>query len=333
MPEPVPCIRHSIRTFRAAPIAAASITMTNPFRSNREALKSTRNCPRVISSTVRAVTRAGFRRPRASDARKTKMFEEGLTISTKDACRYMKDVFVRAMSVPRKNEMGPIMIRYSRQPDTAGLGGSGSRLPPAAERLLQRMTRAMRTAIPLWKNMCTVVVSTGNGKPWPSGAGLKKRKSGAGSTKLLDSLKQHRFFCPVICAGERGGGAPSKPGWAATLDHLAKGAPAPGAGSDPPADRPPKDARQAIEIEKHYGMPMDIEWALDGDDGKLYIVQARPETVKSRSDASVMERYLLKQTGKVLVEGRSIGHKIGSGPVKIITSILLPVRNVHISLF
>ena len=81
-----------------------------------------------------------------------------------------------------------------------------------------------------------------------SGAGLKKRKSGAGSAKLLDSLKQHRFFCPVICAGERGGGAPSKPGWAATLDHLAKGAPAPGAGSDPPADRPPKDARQAIEI-------------------------------------------------------------------------------------
>jgi pyruvate,water dikinase len=59
-------------------------------------------------------------------------------------------------------------------------------------------------------------------------------------------------------------------------------------------------SRQAIEIEKHYGMPMDIEWALDGDDGKLYIVQARPETVKSRSDVNVMERYLLKQTGKVL---------------------------------
>ncbi|MBI43172.1 phosphoenolpyruvate synthase [Marinobacter lutaoensis] len=80
-------------------------------------------------------------------------------------------------------------------------------------------------------------------------------------------------------------------------------------------------ARQAMIIEKHYGRPMDIEWAKDGDDGRIYIVQARPETVKSRAAANVMERYLLKETGKVLVEGRSIGHKIGSGPVKIITSI------------
>ncbi|MCK0152553.1 phosphoenolpyruvate synthase [Alcanivorax sp. S6407] len=80
-------------------------------------------------------------------------------------------------------------------------------------------------------------------------------------------------------------------------------------------------AHQAIEIEKHYGMPMDIEWALDGDDGKLYIVQARPETVKSRSDANVMERYLLKQTGKVLVEGRSIGQRIGAGVVRVVHSI------------
>ncbi len=80
-------------------------------------------------------------------------------------------------------------------------------------------------------------------------------------------------------------------------------------------------SRQAIEIEKHYGMPMDIEWALDGDDNKLYIVQARPETVKSRSDVNVMERYLLKQTGKVLVEGRSIGQRIGAGKVRIVTNI------------
>ncbi|WP_111656557.1 phosphoenolpyruvate synthase [Isoalcanivorax indicus] len=81
-------------------------------------------------------------------------------------------------------------------------------------------------------------------------------------------------------------------------------------------------ARQAIEIEKHYGHPMDIEWALDGDDGKLYIVQARPETVKSRSDVSVMERYLLKEKGsKVLVEGRSIGQRIGAGVVRVITNI------------
>ena len=80
-------------------------------------------------------------------------------------------------------------------------------------------------------------------------------------------------------------------------------------------------SRQAIEIEKHYGQPMDIEWALDGDDGKLYIVQARPETVKSRSDVSVMERYLLKQKGKVLVEGRAIGQRIGAGKVRVVGSI------------
>jgi pyruvate, water dikinase len=80
-------------------------------------------------------------------------------------------------------------------------------------------------------------------------------------------------------------------------------------------------SRQAIEIEKHYGHPMDIEWALDGDDNKMYIVQARPETVKSRSDVSVMERYLLKQKGKVLVEGRAIGQRIGAGPVRIVNNI------------
>ena len=79
--------------------------------------------------------------------------------------------------------------------------------------------------------------------------------------------------------------------------------------------------RQALIIEKHYKRPMDIEWAKDGDDGLLYIVQARPETVKSRSNATVLERYLMKEHGKVLVEGRSIGQKIGSGPVKVIHSI------------
>lgn len=79
--------------------------------------------------------------------------------------------------------------------------------------------------------------------------------------------------------------------------------------------------RQALIIEQHYKRPMDIEWAKDGDDGLIYIVQARPETVKSRSSATVLERYLMNETGKVLVEGRSIGHKIGSGPVKVIDSI------------
>ncbi|QGZ30889.1 phosphoenolpyruvate synthase [Stutzerimonas stutzeri] len=80
-------------------------------------------------------------------------------------------------------------------------------------------------------------------------------------------------------------------------------------------------ARQAMTIEKHYGRPMDIEWAKDGDDNQLYIVQARPETVKSRSSANVMERYLLKEKGTVLVEGRAIGQRIGAGPVKIIHDV------------
>ncbi|CAB5537703.1 phosphoenolpyruvate synthase [Providencia hangzhouensis] len=78
-------------------------------------------------------------------------------------------------------------------------------------------------------------------------------------------------------------------------------------------------ARQAIQIEKHYGRPMDIEWAKDGHNGRLYIVQARPETV--RSNQQVMERYQLKQQGQVLVEGRAIGHRIGSGAVKVIHNL------------
>ena len=80
-------------------------------------------------------------------------------------------------------------------------------------------------------------------------------------------------------------------------------------------------AKQALIIERHYGRPMDIEWAKDGDDGQLYIVQARPETVKSRASATVMERYLLKEKGQVLVEGRSIGQRIGAGKVKIIRDV------------
>lgn len=78
-------------------------------------------------------------------------------------------------------------------------------------------------------------------------------------------------------------------------------------------------ARQALLIEQHYGRPMDIEWAKDGHSGKLYIVQARPETV--RANEQVMERYQLSRRGEVLVEGRAIGHRIGAGPVKVITDI------------
>ncbi len=80
-------------------------------------------------------------------------------------------------------------------------------------------------------------------------------------------------------------------------------------------------AKLAVTIEQHYGCPMDIEWAKDGEDGLLYVVQARPETVKSRSQDAVIERYLLKETGEVLVEGRSIGHRIGNGPVRLVEDI------------
>src|SRR3954469_21919928 len=76
-------------------------------------------------------------------------------------------------------------------------------------------------------------------------------------------------------------------------------------------------ARYAVAIEKHYGRPMDVEWGKDGNDGKLYILQARPETVKSRK-RDVEERFALKGRSKVLVTGRAIGHKIGSGTVRVV---------------
>ncbi|CAM5225749.1 PEP/pyruvate-binding domain-containing protein [Alishewanella longhuensis] len=76
-------------------------------------------------------------------------------------------------------------------------------------------------------------------------------------------------------------------------------------------------AKQAVVIEQHYGRPMDIEWAKDGVDGKLYIVQARPETVKSREDNASIERYQLAKRSTVLVEGRAIGQRIGAGTAKV----------------
>ncbi|MFW3613331.1 phosphoenolpyruvate synthase [Billgrantia antri] len=77
-------------------------------------------------------------------------------------------------------------------------------------------------------------------------------------------------------------------------------------------------ARQAVTIEQHYGRPMDIEWALDGDDGELYIVQARPETVVSQQEGGKLERFHLKEKGRTLVSGRAIGQRIGRGAVKIV---------------
>ncbi|MDH4133243.1 MAG: phosphoenolpyruvate synthase [Gammaproteobacteria bacterium] len=77
-------------------------------------------------------------------------------------------------------------------------------------------------------------------------------------------------------------------------------------------------SRQAMIIEKHYGRPMDIEWAKDGEDGGLYIVQARPETVKSSSEQRKIVRYELSKRSSVLVEGRAIGQKIGTGTVRVV---------------
>ncbi|QUM88241.1 phosphoenolpyruvate synthase [Moritella sp. 36] len=80
-------------------------------------------------------------------------------------------------------------------------------------------------------------------------------------------------------------------------------------------------AKQAVIIEKHYGHAMDIEWAKDAIDGKIYIVQARPETVRSREDKQIMVRFHLDAKSGVVTEGRAIGGKIGAGPAKVISSI------------
>ena len=80
-------------------------------------------------------------------------------------------------------------------------------------------------------------------------------------------------------------------------------------------------AGYAILIEEHYGRPMDVEWAKDGVDGKMYILQARPETVKSQSGGQVEQKFKLKGTSTVLAEGRAIGQKIGAGPVRVVQGI------------
>src|SRR5690606_19324727 len=79
--------------------------------------------------------------------------------------------------------------------------------------------------------------------------------------------------------------------------------------------------RQALVIEEHYGRAMDIEWAKDGVTGELFIVQARPETVVSRADGTVMRRFVLRERGDVLVTGRAIGQRIGAGPVRVLDDV------------
>jgi len=86
-------------------------------------------------------------------------------------------------------------------------------------------------------------------------------------------------------------------------------------------------AHLAIIIEDHYQRPMDIEWARDGNDGQLYIVQARPETVRSRNEGQILERYTLNQKGKLLTTGRSIGHRIGKGVARIVCG---PTEMTHV---
>ena len=81
-------------------------------------------------------------------------------------------------------------------------------------------------------------------------------------------------------------------------------------------------AKQAVAIEKHYGKPMDIEWAKDGENGEVYILQARPETVKAHSKSQNVEHYSLLKKGKVLTTGESIGQRIVHGVVIIARSIL-----------
>jgi pyruvate,water dikinase len=80
-------------------------------------------------------------------------------------------------------------------------------------------------------------------------------------------------------------------------------------------------ARHALKIEQHYKRPMDIEWGKDGIDGKLYILQARPETVQSRQDVHKLQRFRLNEQGPVIVEGRAIGQRIGAGPVRVLRTI------------
>lgn len=80
-------------------------------------------------------------------------------------------------------------------------------------------------------------------------------------------------------------------------------------------------ARYAVTIEQHYGRAMDIEWALDGVDGMLYILQARPETVVSRADAAVMSRFVIRERGELLATGRAIGQKVGAGPVRVLRDL------------
>ncbi|NYG06699.1 pyruvate,water dikinase [Phycicoccus badiiscoriae] len=79
-------------------------------------------------------------------------------------------------------------------------------------------------------------------------------------------------------------------------------------------------AQHALKIEEHYGRPMDIEWGKDGVDGRLYILQARPETVKSRQSGSTLQRFRMDERGPVIAEGRAIGQKIGAGAVRVLTS-------------
>ncbi|AMD01084.1 phosphoenolpyruvate synthase [Halomonas chromatireducens] len=156
---------------------------------------------------------------------------------------------------------------------------------------------------------------------------------GLGETVVQGSVNPDEFYVhkPTLAAGRP---AVLRRNLGSKLIKMVYGADASAGKSVSTVDVPLKDrarfcinddqvmalARQAMTIEAHYARPMDIEWALDGDDGELYIVQARPETVVSQLEGGKLERFHLKEKGRTLVTGRAIGQRIGRGAVKVVFS-------------
>ena len=154
---------------------------------------------------------------------------------------------------------------------------------------------------------------------------------GLGETVVQGSVNPDEFYVhkPLLAAGRP---AIIRRGLGSKLQKMAFGGAASAGRSTKTIDTPDAErnrfsledaqilelARSACVIEQHYGRPMDIEWGLDGTDGRIYILQARPETVRSRTRAEANERYRLQRRGPVLATGRAIGSKIGTGPVRVV---------------
>src|SRR5436190_3857281 len=154
---------------------------------------------------------------------------------------------------------------------------------------------------------------------------------GLGETVVQGSVNPDEFYVhkPLLAAGRP---AIIRRGLGSKLQKMAFGGAASAGHSTKTVDTPDAErnrfsledaavlelARSACVIEQHYGRPMDIEWGLDGTDGRIYILQARPETVRSRARADSNERYRLQRRGPVLATGRAIGNKIGAGVVRVV---------------